>query len=175
MFADPEKILNQFSLNPGLQVADFGAGSGFYTLIAARAVGEKGRVFAVDLQKDLLIRIKNTATSENLKNIEVVWGDVEKAGGTGLKDASVDRVIISNTFFQIENKDSLVSEANRLLKSNGKAMVVEWSRAPGSQVSSANYMISRAEVSDLFLKAGFELEKEIKAGERHYGLIFTKK
>ena len=61
MFSDPEKNIEQFSLGKGMHVADFGTGSGFYALAAAEAVGETGRVYAIDVQKDLLEKLKKEA------------------------------------------------------------------------------------------------------------------
>ena len=69
-----------------MHVADLGAGSGHYTLAAAKKVGESGRVYAIEVQKDLLTRIKNLAQTEHINNVEVIWGDVENRGGTKLKD-----------------------------------------------------------------------------------------
>ncbi len=96
-FSDPTSNIEQFSLQYGMRVADFGAGSGFYSLAAARAVGPHGHVYALDVQKDLLAKIKNDAVKANLANIEVLWADVEKPGGSKLKDRSLDAVIISNS------------------------------------------------------------------------------
>jgi len=113
VFTDPEKNLEQFDLQKGMRVADFGSGSGFYATTAARLVGDKGKVFAVDIQKDLLTRLKKDAAAKKLLNIEIIWGDLEKAGGAKLKDGSVDRAIISNLLFQIGEKENLVKEAAR--------------------------------------------------------------
>ena len=104
MFSDPENNIKQFALGPGMQVADFGSGSGFYSLVAARAVAPSGRVFAVDIQKSLLEKLKNGARQNKLNNVDVVWGDLEHLGGTKLRESSMDAVIVGNLFFQIENQ-----------------------------------------------------------------------
>ena len=61
MFTDPQKNIKELGLTPGMHIADLGAGSGFYVLEAAKRVGDKGRVYAVDVQKDILQKIKNRA------------------------------------------------------------------------------------------------------------------
>jgi len=71
----------------GMKVADVGAGSGFYSLEAARKVGSSGRVYAIDVQKNLLERLRSQAISEGLGNVEVVWGNAEKIGGTKVREA----------------------------------------------------------------------------------------
>jgi SAM-dependent methyltransferase len=65
-------------IQAGMEIADLGAGSGFYTIAAAKALISTGRVYAVDAQKDLLTKIKNNAVSQGLYNVEVIWGDIEK-------------------------------------------------------------------------------------------------
>ena len=84
MFSDPRDNVKQFSLGPGNFVADFGAGSGFYTLAASDAVGPDGKVYAIDVQKDLLLKIKNLANSQHKRNVDVIWADLEHVGGTKL-------------------------------------------------------------------------------------------
>jgi ubiquinone/menaquinone biosynthesis C-methylase UbiE len=62
MFSDPRSNIDQFRLDPGMIVADLGCGSGHYTFAIAKAVAPTGRVYAVDVQKDLLVRLKTEAT-----------------------------------------------------------------------------------------------------------------
>ncbi|MEK7081879.1 MAG: methyltransferase domain-containing protein [Patescibacteria group bacterium] len=175
MFTDPEKNLEQFDLQKGMRVADFGAGSGFYAFTAARLVGDKGKVFAVDIQKDLLTRLKKEAATKKLLNIEIVWGDLEKEGGAKLKDGSVDRAIVSNLLFQIEKKECLVREAARVLKPNGKILAIDWTDSFGGLGPPDKDVFGKEAARALFEKAGFVLERTIDAGAHHYGLIFAKK
>ena len=174
MFSEPEKNLHQFNLSPGQQVADLGAGSGFYSLAAARLVGGAGRVFAIEIQKDLLSRLKNLAVDEHLSNVDVIWGDVEKLGGTSLRDGSIDRAIVSNLLFQTEDQENLLKELKRILKPGGRALVIDWSDTSGL-VGSSLKLVPKEQVVKLFNDAGLNLEKEINAGDHHYGLIFAKK
>lgn len=173
-FANPQSNLAQFELKPGLHVADLGAGSGFYTLLAAKQVRERGRVFAVEIQKDLLDRIRNEAARNELHNVEVIWGDIERRGGTRLRDESVDRVIASNILFQVDDKDSFVSEMHRILKTKGQALLIDWSDASSISGPDQNHVVSKRDAIDLLGRNGFALEREIHVGAHHYGLIFTK-
>ena len=173
MFSDPQRNLEQFELLPEMKVADFGSGSGFYSLEAAKLVGDKGRVYCVDIQKDLLAKIKNAAAKERLFNIEVIWGDIEKLGGTRLKDFSIDAVIVSNLLFQIKEKATLVNEIRRILKPKGKVLVVDWSDSFGGLGPTQASVVTKDNAIALFKKTGFTLNKEIFAGDHHYGLIFS--
>ncbi len=154
-----------------MSVVDVGAGSGYYTLEVAKKVGSGGRVYAVDVQKDILERIKNSGATIGLHNIEVIWANAEKIGGTKLREASADRVIVSNILFQIEKPEDLALEMRRILKQNGKMLVVDWAEqteiSPKKVVTAANAQL-------LFEKAHFILEESFDAGDHHYGLVFKK-
>ncbi len=171
MFSDPSVNLAKFGLSAGMKVVDLGAGSGFYSIAAARIVGPGGRVYAVDVQKDLLDRIRANGASEGLRNIEVVWGNAEKIGGTKLREAIADRVVASNILFQIEKPDDFALEVKRLLKPGGKVMIIDWSEI--SPIGPKTVFPSM-KAQTLFEKSGFKLEQSFGAGDHHYGLIFIR-
>lgn len=173
MFSDPAKNVALFEVLDGMKVVDIGAGSGFYTIEAAKKVGGRGMVYAVDVQHDLLDKVKSSAAAVGLHNIETVWGNAEKIGGSKLRDAIADRVILSNVLFQIEiqYRDNLVLEIKRLLKPGGKIMVIDW--AAGSALGPKT-LVPGMVVETIFNKSGFVLEKSFDAGDHHYGLIFKK-
>jgi ubiquinone/menaquinone biosynthesis C-methylase UbiE len=172
MFADPVKNLKQFGLREDMIVADLGAGTGFYSIAAARMVPH-GKVYAIDIQEDFLGTLKNKAKDANLKNIDCFLGDVEKIGGTSLKDGIVDAAISSNLFFQIENADKFIEEIKRILKIGGKVMVVDWSEN-STLNSNLKKFIPKIKAREMFENKGFVFEKEINTGEHHYGMIFRK-
>jgi ubiquinone/menaquinone biosynthesis C-methylase UbiE len=173
-FADPEHNIEQLGLTPGMKVADLGAGSGYYALAAAKRVESEGHVYAVEIQKDLLTRIKNVARKERLHNIDVFWGDIEELHGTKLSDASVDAVILSNILFQVENKTGTLQEAKRILKGGGKLLIVDWADSFNNLGPEPNAVISLDQARLLGEKEGFHFERTIQAGAHHYGLIMKK-
>ena len=160
-------------IEPGMVVVDFGAGSGFYTMESAKRVGNVGKVYAVDIQKELLKSIKDKAESEGYSNVEILWADLEQAEGSKLSANSANRVIISNILFQIKNKQAMAQEAMRILKSDGKLILIEWNEA-SKLGPTAEQRLSRSDAQGLFESVGFNLEKEFDAGSSHYGLIFIK-
>ncbi len=81
-FSDPSYNVSQMDLQSGMKVADIGAGSGFYSFALAKAVGDGGRVYAVEIQKEMAEKLKKDAQKMNLHNIDIVWGDAEHQGGT---------------------------------------------------------------------------------------------
>lgn len=174
MFSEPTKIVEQCGIQAGMDIADFGSGSGFYSLSAAKALMSTGRVYAIDAQKDLLTKLKNHAVKEGVYNIEVIWGDLEKINGTKLRDMSVDIVFICNVFFQFEDKDAPLKEARRVLKPNGRVVFVEWSDSFGGIGPKHNSVFKKDKAIPFFEKFGFHLDREIQAGSHHYGFIFKK-
>jgi len=174
MFADPQKNVEELDLQSGSKVADFGAGSGRYALALAKSVGDNGKVFAVDIQKDILDRIKKDSVDKGFLNVEVVWGNLEQPRGSGLRDASLDAVIVSNILFQLDNKDYITEETNRVLKPTGKVLVVDWADSFGGIGPVQNHVISKNEALALFEKSGFKLLREIRTGDHHWGMILKK-
>ena len=173
MFSDPIKNLAELVVQDGMKVADIGAGSGFYSIEAAKKVGARGLVYAVDVQQDLLERLKKSAALVGLHNIEIIWGNAEKIGGTKLRENIADRVIVSNVLFQIEPKDrdNFVLELKRIVKPGGKLLVVDWqSGSPLTPPTAVPVMTAEA----LFQKASWTLEKNFDAGDHHYGIVFKK-
>jgi ubiquinone/menaquinone biosynthesis C-methylase UbiE len=172
MFSDPAQNLARLGLTDGMKVVDIGAGSGFYTMEAARIVGKNGRVYAVDVQKNILERLRTNGLTSGLTNIEVVWGNAEKIGGTKIREGIADRVIASNVLFQIEKPDDFSLEIKRLLKPGGKVLLVDWSEL--SPISPKNIVPSN-KAQTLFEKVGFKLEQTFNAGEHHYGMVLSRK
>ena len=173
MFSDPQKNIAELEISDGMKVVDLGAGSGFHTLESAKKVGVRGMVYAIDVHQDLLDKIKNSASLVGMHNIEIIVGDIEKIGGTKLREAIADRVILSNTLFQIEssNRDNLALEIKRLLKSGGKLLVIDWNE--GSKLKLVN-SIPQSLTEAIFQKVGLQKERSFNAGDHHYGIIFKK-
>lgn len=175
MFSDPEKNIEQFDLGKGSYVADFGSGSGFYSFSAAKAVGETGKVYAVDVQKDLLEKLKNEAKNvRHLNNIDIVWADLEHLGGTRLRENSMDAIIVANLFFQLEKKDNACLEIKRILKTGGRVLFIDWASSFGGVGPQMESVFSEEMAKTLFLKHGFKEDRVISAGAQHYGIIFRK-
>lgn len=172
-FVKPEEVIKKIGIEPGMVVADFGAGSGHYSIAAAKIVRNTGKVYSIDIQKDLLAAIKSAAVLNNLSNIEIVWSDLETPEGSRLADNSANAVIISNILFQV-NKEAILKEASRILKNDGKIAVIEWDKKNGKMGPPAERRVSKEECLEIFRNAHFKLAKEFIAGENHYGLLFEK-
>lgn len=174
MFLDPNSVINQLNLESGMQIADIGSGSGFYTLGIAPKISPNGKVYAIDVQRDLLNRIGEEAKRNNLTNIEIIWGDAEKPGGTKMMDHIIDFAVVSNVLFQAEDKQSFVKEIRRILKPEGSVLVIDWADSFSGMGPSASSVVSKKDAMDLFEENGFKFIRDISAGENHYGMILKK-
>jgi len=175
MFSQPDKNIDQFHVDPGMSVADLGSGSGFYTIALAKKVGSAGRVYSIDVQKELLSKIQNEARNQGVHNIKLIWGDLNAKKGSNLLDSFVDRVVVANLLFQVEDKDEVIEEAYRILKPKGKLLFVDWRDSFGGLGPQPKDIVKPDVARVLFEENGFEFEKEIMAGDHHYGFVFKKK
>ncbi len=174
MFISPEQIIKTIGVKLGSRVADFGSGAGFYAVPMARAVGAGGRVYALDVQPEMLEITRSKAREARLLNVSVMRVDLEKPRGTGLADEAVDVVLMSNILFQAENKPNMLKEASRILKSGGEIALIEWSSYGRGAGPRPEQIIPKESAEKLLTDAGFKRIKEFSAGDSHYGLLYAK-
>jgi ubiquinone/menaquinone biosynthesis C-methylase UbiE len=173
-FLNPTAVLRAANVHEGERVADFGAGSGFFTRAAGRLVGARGLVWAVDVHQELLPRIKNLSLEEGLHNVEVVHGNLESKGGSHLPEDNFDVVIISNMLFSAEHKDNVVAEAHRVLRKNGRALVIDWSDSFNGMGPHTDHVVTADHAQTLFELGGFTFVHVVPAGTHHWGLLMKK-
>ncbi|MDP6659881.1 MAG: class I SAM-dependent methyltransferase [Candidatus Pacebacteria bacterium] len=173
-FTDPAKNIAKLGLTDGMMVADFGAGTGVYTMAVADKVGSRGAVYAVDVQQDLLSKIKNQAIENKYEHVDTLWADIDEVNGVNLKDELLDAVILSNTLFQLEKKENTVGEIKRVLKKGGKLLLIDWSEAFGGIGPHPVCVVTKESAKNLFESAEFSVDDDFDAGAHHYGFIFKK-
>jgi len=173
MFVKPEEVVKNLNLDEGMKVADIGAGSGHYTIALARML-KGGRVYAIDIQKDVLGRLQNEAHRMRLSNVSTILCDLDKPNATGLNDSILDAVILSNVLFQLDNRENIIKECLRILKSKGKALVVDWTDTVAGIGPDSNRLLDKKSAIKMFEERGFELIKDVSAGDHHFGVIFRK-
>ena len=171
-FFNPESILFNLGLDAQVHdVVEVGCGYGTFTIPAARVI--KGRIYAYDIDEEM-IRITNTeAEKAGLNNINVVLRDIV-VDGTGLADDSVDYVMLFN-ILHLENPTALLSESKRILRKGGKLGVIHWNydlatpRGPSMDI--------RPKPEDCIKWAqsvGFKNPLRHDLKPYHYGIVLTK-
>jgi ubiquinone/menaquinone biosynthesis C-methylase UbiE len=120
----PEEVVAALDLGAGDQVADLGAGGGYFTFRLAEAVGEGGTVFAIDVDLDMLEYIDVTAAQKGLSQIVTLEAE---ASDPGLPNASVDLIFLSNTYHHLPERIDYFRNARAALEAGGRIAVVELS------------------------------------------------
>ena len=173
-FADPTKILSAFGLEPGMHVADFGAGTGFYTAAVSDMVGENGVVYAIEIQQELLTKARSMIGNDH-SNVEFLLGDLEAKSGSQLAAGSVDAVILSNVLFQCEDKEAAIREAARVLKPRGRILCIDWADSYGGLGPQPEHIVPADKAKEMFAQAGLVFDRDIEAGDHHWGVVLHKK
>ncbi len=115
-FRDIEEEIQLAGMEPGIRILDFGCGLGFNTLPAAKAVGRKGQVFALDLSRQSIKILEKKIRKAGLENVFPILS----GGKTGLEDKSMDLVYLHNTLPLVTDKQQVLDEITRVLKPGGR-------------------------------------------------------
>lgn len=174
--AKPEKFLDELGvIKPGVRVADFGCGAGYFAVPIARRIGSEGVLWAIDIMQSALNVVKSKARREGLFNIRYARNDLEQEGGSGLADGAADVVFVGQILYQADEKTAIMKEAFRVLRQAGKLVMLEWLPAgtgkfgPPEAARLAPYAAKR-----FAQDAGFGFVREIPAGKFHYSFLFEK-
>lgn len=170
-FLKVEDVLNEIELKEDMLGAEFGCGSAIFTIILARRLN-KGRVYALDIQEEKLSALKGKLSVQKINNVHTILCDLEANKGSTLRDNYLDIVLIPNILFQSEDRYGIINEANRILKTGGQLLIIDWLKA-GSFGPRGN-LVSPDEVKKIAETLGLSLKKEFATGDYHYALLFVK-
>lgn len=170
---DTEEIMERLHLKTGDIVADIGAGSGYFTIPLASRVGEKGMVFAEDVQIEMINYISKKVEVLELKNVRVIFGKTEDPS---LLDNFFDLVFLANTYHELEMPYMLLENIRKDLRYYGRLAIIDWDPAkkppfgpPIEEKVPENTVINELE------RTGFELIEKHNFMPYHYFLVFKKK
>lgn len=172
---DANLILDRAKLEEGMYVADLGCGgTGHFVFPAAKMVGAKGRAFAVDIMKPALEAVERRKKLENHDNLQVVWSDIEKFNATKIESSSLDLVMLINTLYQSNKRAEVLREAIRMLKKDGRLLVVEWKNITLPFGPPASERVKLDLLEKAAKKLGLKEEEQFFVGPYHYAIIFSK-
>ena len=122
--------------------------------------------------KNILHKTLNEASKRGFSTVRVICGDLEMPRGSKLPDSSCDVVLISNLLFQVDDKSSVLREAARIVRPDGRLAIIDWEESFGGMGPIKDAVCTKDAALLLAHNAGFTLRKEFSAGAHHYGLIF---
>ena len=154
-------------------VADIGAGTGYFTMLFARAVGPRGKVYAVDISQRVLEYLQKEARKLDLKNIQTI---VSRKDDPLLPEGSVRLAFFCDTIHEISGRVDFYRKVRHALKPNGRLAVIDWTPATtrGETPNEASGQVSRDLTVREAEQAGFRLVKEPKFLAKEYFLVFER-
>ncbi len=172
---NPFKVLEACGVVHGFHVADLGCGAlGHFVFPAAQMVGGEGKVYAVDVMKDVLRSIERIQRQEQFFNVYPVWSDVEVVGATRIPEASLDLAIIANNLFLSKSREHMITEALRLLKVGGRILLIEWKREKTPIGPDVEHRLAEHDARAYLKREELLYKGRFDAGEYHYALVAEK-
>ncbi len=167
----PDEVVAKLNLKPGDAAADIGAGSGYFTRRLARAVGDGGIVFAVDVDDSMLRYIHGQAEKEGMHNIVTVLCPPDDPM---LAPATVDLIFICDTIHHISNRGDYYRRLRRCLKPGGRLAVVDFQKKnlPINAPPMSTRIAKEALIEEA-AAAGFALSQDIDILPYQYFLVFS--
>ncbi len=162
-------LVKSLNLTAGMQIADIGAGTGFLSREIAKLVGEQGQVFAVDIQPEMLGKLKNL--QKNYRNITPILASELK---TNLAPDSADLAIMVDVYHELAYPFEVIQNTIQALKKNGRLALVEYRGEDGSVPIKSSHKMTEAQIIKEMSVHGLQYEKTIKSLPWQHIVIFTK-
>ncbi len=167
----PEKALDALKLKPGMVVADIGAGVGYMSLRMARRVGPTGRVYANDLQPEMLAKLRENAARAKLENVVTVLGDVTDPK---LPANMMDLVLLVDVYHEFAQPQQMLRKIRETLKPDGRLVLLEYRAEDPNVPILPEHKMTVAQVKAELEAEGFLLQPVIETLPRQHILILTK-
>ncbi len=154
---DCDTLLAALAIQPGQTVCDMGCGNCFYTLHLARLVGKKGKVVAVDVQREMLGLLKDRAAAEKIDNIELVLGTLVDPR---LAPNSIDLVLMVYVYHEFSHPEQMLRAIRQSLKPTGRVALVEFRAEDELVPIKPLHKMSKAQILKEFPPNGFRLVEQ---------------
>ena len=166
----PRKAVAALNIKAGETVADIGAGSGYYTVLLADAVGPRGRVYATDIQPEMLALIRKKVEGRSLANVELMLGTETT---TGLPDGSVDLALMVDVYHELAQPQVFLQAVKRTLRQDGRLVLIEFRKeSPWVPIREEHKMSVREARVELEAE-GFRLDRVVDVLPWQHILVFT--
>lgn len=165
----PDELVQALALEPGMTVADLGAGTGYLSRRLSQAVGPEGTVLAVDPEPRLVAHLRERAEREGTANLVPV---LASKNNPRLPARSVDLVLLLDTYHHIDGRRAYFRELRRALRPGGQLVVIDWHKRPLPVGPEPDHKLPREQVIDELSEAGWILVREPDFLPYQYFLVF---
>lgn len=168
---NPEAALNALGIQPGMKVADAGAGVGYFTVRLAKRVGPTGTVYAQDIQPQMLARLRRSIKRMGLQNVETVLGSETNAN---LPENTLDLVLMVDVYHELSHPQDVLRSILKALKPTGRLVLIEYRKEDPAIPILPEHKMSVQEAKLELEAEGFRLAKVDPVLPRQHILIFEK-
>jgi arsenite methyltransferase len=168
----PEEVIAALDLKAGEKLADIGAGSGYFSFRFARKLGDSGRVYAVDINSDMILHMNRYIRDKKVNNVTTI---LSAPDDPLLQDASINRFFICNTWHHIENRPQYIALMKKMLKPGGQVIVLDYKKEQLPVGPPPEMKMAREEAIREMEGNGFKLAKEHTFLPYQYFLVFVPK
>jgi arsenite methyltransferase len=172
VYQKPHEVLTALAIEPGEVIADIGAGSGYFTFRLAHHVGDKGKVYAVDISPDMIRHLNRRIRELKATNVTAILAD---ADDPLLADASIDRFFFSDSWHHIENQSKYLSLIKKMLKPRGEIIMIDFHKKELPVGPPMQMKIAREDLIRQMESNGFRHTKEHTFLPYQYFLEFVPK
>ena len=168
---NPDKAIDELKLKPGMSVADIGASVGYMSAKMAKKVGPTGKVYANDLQPEMLVKLRENMAKAKLTNVVPVQGEVDNAH---LPALTMDLVLLVDVYHEFSQPQLMLRQIRETLKDDGRLVLLEYRKEDPKAPIREEHKMSVAEVKLELEAEGFKLSQVVESLPRQHILILTK-
>lgn len=167
----PDAALDAIVIARGAIVADIGAGAGYFTWRLAERVGPEGKIYANDIQPEMLDLLRKNMATRHLTNFETVLGAVDDPK---LPAARMDLVLLVDVYHEFTEPEKMLRKIRESMKPDGRLVLLEYRKEDPNVPIRPEHKMSVAEVRAEVEPEGFHFEKTLETLPRQHILIFRK-
>ncbi len=166
----PERVIRSLDIQAGDAIADLGAGSGYFTFRLADAVGATGRVYAIDVDSSMLVRLEKDVVQRGYSQVQTILAEFADpkipAGG-------VDLIFLSNTYHHLSDRIEYFRQAKKYLRPGGRIAIIDYNDH-GGFANMIGHATKGHVIEKEMIAAGYQLQKQFDFLPKQSFLIFSK-
>ena len=165
----PDQALQAIGIRRGMVVADVGAGSGVMTFKMAKLVGPSGKVYAVDIQPEMLEILQTRAQRDKVTNVQTV---LDTVSDPKLPAGAIDLILLVDVYHEFSQPQAMLDHMREALKPNGRLVLLEYRKEDPTVPILPDHKMSVSEVKAEVEPEGFQFDQVIEVLPRQHIIIF---